>query len=254
MADYTENKEFVFNWSYFALIEFLLSTEAPGAFKPKNAMDIGSGKGVQAALIEAFGIPVDTIDKYSEDAVIQEDFLDHDFGDNKYDFILCSHVIEHQRNQGIFLDKMFDVLSDDGVLLISGPAHSPNALIEGHLNVCHVPLLLQSLIHAGFNCRDGKILSSHEVSFLVKKDPNFELSERQSAGYKWTEKHKARSFVPLQSGLRLQSDSMVMKNVKYIESYTNFKNQVRFKAKPPAGYVWKNITATSTDPVYHIDL
>ena len=30
--------------------------------------------------------------------------------------IFCSHVIEHQRNQGAFLDKIYDILKDEGDL------------------------------------------------------------------------------------------------------------------------------------------
>ena len=33
--------------------------------------------------------------------------------------IFCSHVIEHQRNQGAFLDKIHDILKNDGDLVIS---------------------------------------------------------------------------------------------------------------------------------------
>ena len=63
----------------------------------------------------------------------------HEF-EQQFDIIYCSHVIEHQRNVGQFLDKIFDLLTDDGLLLISAPKHPPEQLVEGHLNCFIFPI------------------------------------------------------------------------------------------------------------------
>ena len=72
--------------------------------------------------MRSFGIKVDQIDKYIKDAEINEDFNEYSFK-SKYDVIYCSHVIEHQRNIGQFLDKIFDIMHDHSILIISGPKH-----------------------------------------------------------------------------------------------------------------------------------
>ena len=71
----------------------------------------------------------------------------------KYDMIFCSHVIEHQRNQG-FLDKIYDILKDEGDLVISGPTHEAEKFVEGHISTTILPVFLQILIYAGFDCKN----------------------------------------------------------------------------------------------------
>ena len=116
-----------------------------------------------------------------------------------FDVVFCSHVIEHQRNVGDFLDRIYDVLSDDGVLIISAPNEDRN-LVDGHLNSFRTPLFLMQLIHAGFDCKNGKFLSTVENSFIVSKAKDFEISERQENGYHWSEKHQNRSPIELKNG------------------------------------------------------
>jgi len=96
------------------------------------------------------------------------DFLEIDF-DKKFDVIWCSHVLEHQRNVGIFLDKIFDVLKDDGVLAISVPMHHRERLVSGHLTSWSVPLLCYNLIMSGFDCKDASVISIFELSLIVQK-------------------------------------------------------------------------------------
>ena len=138
--------------------------------------------------------------------------------DRKFDVVFCSHVIEHQRNVGLFLDKIFDILSDDGVLIISAPKEDHN-LIEGHLNSFIFPLFLQQMIHAGFDCKDGKFLSTIENSFIVSKADNFDMSERLENGYQWTEKHQNRSPIELKTS----SVDMLFHNCQHFQPNLTLK-------------------------------
>ena len=187
------------DWGGFALIEFLVSERANIGTKYKNCLDIGSGPGVHTAIMREAGLDVFQLDKYSETAEYKVDFIAHEF-DQKFDVIFCSHVIEHQRNVGLFLDKIYDILSDDGVLIISAPKHPAEKMVEGHINSFIFPLFLQQMIYAGFDCRNGKFISAFiiENTFIVSKASNFDLSERSEAGYQWTDKHRARSFYNLE--------------------------------------------------------
>ena len=193
-------KEYFITWGGFALIEFLVSERNNIGTKFKTCLDIGSGEGVHTAILRHAGLEVFQVDKYSNTAEYKVDFIEHEF-DRKFDVIFCSHVIEHQRNVGLFLDKIFDLLSDDGVLIISAPNHSVETLVEGHLNSFLFPLFLQHMIHAGFDCKNGKYLSIVENSFIVSKANNFDIKERAENGYQWTYQHLDRSPIELKSGV-----------------------------------------------------
>ena len=193
-------KEYFITWGGFALIEFLVTERNNIGTKFKTCLDIGSGEGVHTAILRHAGLEVFQVDKYSNTAEYKVDFIEHEF-DRKFDVIFCSHVIEHQRNVGLFLDKIFDLLSNDGVLIISAPNHSVETLVEGHLNSFLFPLFLQHMIHAGFDCKNGKYLSIVENSFIVSKANNFDIKERAENGYQWTYQHLDRSPIELKSGV-----------------------------------------------------
>ena len=102
-----KNEKIVLNYGGFALLEYLLSYK-----KKKNTrvLDIGGAFGHHTSITRKFGFYVDIIDKYEVNAEFNGDFNQYSFN-NKYDVIFCSHVIEHQRNQGLFLDKIYDLLN-----------------------------------------------------------------------------------------------------------------------------------------------
>ena len=186
------------DWGAFSLIEFFGSKGNQIGSTFKTALDIGSGDGVHTSIMRDFGLEVFQVDKYSAKAEYKEDFLNCQF-EKKFDVVFCSHVIEHQRNVGVFLDKIFDSLNDNGLLLISAPKHDAENLIEGHLNCFFTSYFIQHLVHAGFDCRSGKYLSCSgiENAAIVPKAKNFDLAEREGSGYIWTDKHKERCFFPL---------------------------------------------------------
>ena len=211
-----QRKEYAFDWGAFVLIEFLGSCQRLIGEKYKTALDIGSGCGVQTEIMRHAGLEVFQVDKYSETADFQVDFIDHEFK-QKFDIIYCSHVIEHQRNVGAFLDKIFDILEDDGLLLISAPKHPAERLVEGHLNCFFTTYFIQHLIHAGFDCKNGKFLSCGgiENGAIVPKATNFCISEREEDGYRWTSKHQERSFLPLKN-TQLNSEVWFLHNCDVI--------------------------------------
>jgi len=185
-------------WGGFALIEFLIAERHNIGSKYKTCLDIGCGDGVHGDIMKHAGLKVTGVDKYSDKADYNMDFMSYTKArEMNFNVVFCSHVIEHQRNVGDFLDRIYDVLSDDGVLIISAPNHPAETLIEGHINSFIFPLFLQQLIHAGFDCKSGKYLSLIENSFIVSKAKDFELNERLENGYQWTDKHQNRSPIDL---------------------------------------------------------
>ena len=192
------DKSFAIDWGIFALVEFLVSCSDEIGIRYKTAIDIGSGEAKHSEILRAAGLEVFQLDKYSDSADYKGDFIKYDF-DRKFDVVFCSHVIEHQRNVGNFLDKIFDVMSGSGLLIISAPKHQAEILIEGHLNCFFTTYFVQHLIHAGFDVKNGKYLScgAIENAAIVPKAKNFDFREREEVGYRWTEKHQERSFIEL---------------------------------------------------------
>ena len=195
----------------FSLVEYLLSKNK---FRKRfKVLDIGGALGNHCQILRAYGLSVDIIDKYEKEAELVGDFNKYNFK-TKYDMIYCSHVIEHQRNQGLFLDKIFDLLKDDGDLVISGPKHPAERFVEGHISTTILPVFLQLLIYAGFDCKEGKMMSigGIENSFIVKKSKNFNKKERDETGYRWTEKHRERSPIELIAGFQVRPSSLYLNN------------------------------------------
>ena len=242
------------NYGGFTLVEYLLSrNKFKKGFK---VLDIGGALGMHSQIMRKFGLSVDTIDKYEKKAEFVGDFNKYKFK-TKYDMIYCSHVIEHQRNQGLFLDKIFDLLNEDGDLVISGPKHPAERFVEGHISTTILPVFLQLLIYAGFDCKEGKMMSlgGIENSFIVKKSKSFKKSERDETGYKWTNKHRERSPIELIAGFEVRPSSLYLNNCKIFKVHIvnssetsnglsvgkNGKEKVGLMYNPPKNYKKKGI-------------
>ena len=228
-------------WSSFMLAEFIASHE--GSFDNIYCLDIGSGAGEQAAVLRKVGINVDTMDKYENTSEIQDDFMEHSFT-KRYNVILCSHVIEHQRNVGLFLDKLYDVLTDNGLLLLSAPKHPADRLIEGHLSSFRTACFIQNILYSGFDMKRGKYLSCGGIensAILPKRE--FSDRERGHAGYKWTQEQQERTIVELKQGANIDNDIFFFHNCKLFQAGQVFKQGSVITSS--GGLVRKDLTFTA---------
>lgn len=223
------SRTFNATWSTFVLAEFISSCREN--LENKRCLDIGSGTGEQSSILRAAGLKVVGIDKYEVNAQIRDDFIAHNFQE-KYDFVLCSHVLEHQRNVGLFLDKIYDVLAADGLLILSVPKHPADRLIEGHLACFRTSYLIQNLLYSGFDLMNGKFLSCGLIensAILPKRE--FSCDERMEAGYKWTSEHQRRSFLPLSQASDVPNDGWFFYNCEFFENGKVYPVGSAIKAK-----------------------
>jgi len=183
------------DWSLLAILE-LLTTKSF-----KTVLDVGSGSGSHSNIFRLAGKDVVSIDKFTENSDIKVDLLDYDPG-SRFDCIFCSHVVEHQRNVGLFLDKIHSLLSDDGILCITGPCHSPDVVIEGHLMPWTAVTGVQALVMAGFDCSGASIYQIYETGIICKKAREF---ESVSASYKFN--NLALWPLPPKSGFKWVTDN-----------------------------------------------
>lgn len=181
---------FIIHWGLHALLKILAD------YQFQTVLDIGSGEGQHKRFMEYFGKQVYSVDM-ATDADYVGDFLDVDF-DRQFDAIWCSHVLEHQRNVGAFLEKIYSSLKPGGVLAVIVPTHDRDVLISGHLTSWSIPLLCYNLIMAGFDCSKAAILNTYELSLIVeKKDaPHFERNKNSIYGMEIAEyQNKSREEI-----------------------------------------------------------
>jgi SAM-dependent methyltransferase len=158
-----ETFEFNIDWSLNTLLRLLDS------YQFQTVLDLGSGEGEHTRLLRHWGKEVFSVDLH-EKADYEGDFLDVKF-DRQFDVVWCSHVLEHQRNVGVFLEKVYRCIVDGGHLAITMPTHPRQRLVSGHLTSWNAGLLCYNLILAGFDCSSARLLQSYELGMIVPKSP-----------------------------------------------------------------------------------
>ena len=107
--------EFHIDWALPGLLRLL------SGYRFQSVLDVGSGAGEHARLMRHFGKRVYSVDSHHA-ADYRGDFMQVEF-DRRFDAIWCSHVLEHQRNVGAFLERLHALLVEGGVLAITVPVH-----------------------------------------------------------------------------------------------------------------------------------
>jgi len=123
------DKNFTYRIVLKFINEFLIS--------PKNILDIGCGAGVLSLYLTSRGNKVLGID-ISENAILackrsakllglkDVSFKRMDFPNkiptDKYDFVVCSEVIEHLKNDSLAIKRIYSLLNSGGIALISVPS------------------------------------------------------------------------------------------------------------------------------------
>ena len=128
---------------------------------------IGDSSGQECELIYHNGHAVETCD-WSQQRVLYEQTP---MRPGRYDGIWCSHTLEHCRNVGDVLDKLYIELTNGGVLGLVVPPLK-HEIVGGHLSLWNAGLLLYNLVRAGFDCREAAVRSyAYNVAVVVRKVP-----------------------------------------------------------------------------------
>lgn len=144
-----------------ALIKF---RDMPGL---KKVLDVGSGTGEHANNIRAKGIEVLT-NSLEAPADLICDFLTLR-EEKEFCGIWASHVLEHQPNPNLFLQKCFRLLKDNGILAVTVPP-AKREVVGGHVTLWNAGTLLYQLILAGFDCSNASVKSyGYNISVIVRK-------------------------------------------------------------------------------------
>jgi len=136
-----------------------------------TVLDLGCGAGDHTSYFRDHGKQVTTLDAghyhaFKPDYVgMYEDIL----FPTQFDCIWTSHVLEHVRNPGIFLDKVHRDLKEGGVLAITVPPLKHD-LVSGHINLFNPGILVYQLIQAGFDCSKAAVkVYGYNISLIMQK-------------------------------------------------------------------------------------
>lgn len=151
-----------------------------------SVLDIGAGDGMASWMFKFLDKQVTSLEPAGVYARLEsnpgyvpdytDDYTSINF-DNKFDAIWCSHVLEHVRNPGNFLDKIFNDLKDGGTLALTVPYNDMTDDLLwccfGHHNKYTHSLLVYQLICAGFDCSNISIANyMGQIGIILKKVPN----------------------------------------------------------------------------------
>ena len=168
-------------------------------YKFSTVLDIGSARGVVGDILKTVGkqtTSVEIMDGYPAPDY-RADYLEIKF-DKKFDVIWCSHVLEHQRNIGIFLEKCLNDLNEGGVLVVTVPLEHTNIrLTMGHCNYFSLWSLCYQLASVGFDIKKSAVAAYYgNLTVIAKKPveriqkissfapyPPFTLSEEDAADF-----------------------------------------------------------------------
>lgn len=162
-------------------------------YKFTTVIDIGCGMGTYSDMFEASGkkvTPIDAIDNYNHSNIILGNYQNIDL--QKHDCIWAAHVLEHQPNPNLFLEKVHGDLNDNGVFAVTVPPLK-HQIVGGHVTLWNAGLLLYQLVLAGFDCSQAAVKSyDYNISVIVKKS-SIKLPK---LNFGWGDINKLKDFLP----------------------------------------------------------
>jgi 2-polyprenyl-3-methyl-5-hydroxy-6-metoxy-1,4-benzoquinol methylase len=144
---------------------------------PKSVLDVGSGGGGHAKVFRESGSKVLCVDYgtsiYAKESTVEGLNVIHiDFNafepTEKFDLVWASHVLEHQRNVGSFIERLVACCSDSGHVCITLPDPHRN-LWGGHLSIWSPGLLAYNIVLCGIDLSNAVFVrGSNEFSIFFK--------------------------------------------------------------------------------------
>lgn len=145
----------------------------------ETVLDVGAGDRVASGFFLGKGKSVVAVDFASSPYIeghaspprevdtIWGDFMTLDL-EEQFDLVWVSHVLEHQPNTGLFLQKLVEATKPGGHIAITVPPRKPY-VVSGHLNLFNPGLLVYRLVAAGIDCSEAKVFQQDgNISVLAR--------------------------------------------------------------------------------------
>lgn len=150
-----------------------------------TVLDVGSGEGKQKNFFCSNGKIVKTCDydllqaphsdNLSQNYDYVGNFLDLKI-EKKFDFVFSSHVLEHQRNVGEFLEKKINCTKEGGFICTVVPIRKP-FITGGHCTLWNPGLLLYNFVLCGIDCSECYLEQIDYDICLVVKNKKFDIEQ-----------------------------------------------------------------------------
>ena len=104
---------------------YLVARELNLPLSGGKVLDIGCYDGFLLSHVNSqskFGIDINPVNEFSDVQYIQGDFMEHDFGNERFDRIFALDVLEHAKQDREFFGKVLRLLSQDGIAILSTPS------------------------------------------------------------------------------------------------------------------------------------
>ena len=170
-----------------------------------SVLDVGSGEGSQKNFFIKSGKSVTTCDYGFEQAPHSNnrkqnydhvgDFLELNT-DEKFDLVFSSHVLEHQRNVGLFIDKKISLCKQGGYLCTIVPIRKP-FITGGHCSIWNPGLLLYNFVLSGIDCSECYMEQLDYDICLLVKNKKFNI-EREGLTYDRGDIDKLMKYFPFE--------------------------------------------------------
>ena len=151
----------------------------------KTVLDVGTGEGKQERYFSSNGKIVTTCDLGIENGP-HCDITKHTYDYNcnfldlkakeKFDFVFSSHVLEHQRNPGLFIDKLISCTKEGGYICTLVPIRKP-FIVGGHCTTWNGGMLIYHFVMAGIDCSECYLVQKDYEICLVIKNKKFNVEE-----------------------------------------------------------------------------
>jgi 2-polyprenyl-3-methyl-5-hydroxy-6-metoxy-1,4-benzoquinol methylase len=150
------------------------------SLQPKTVLDVGAGDCSHAQVFATSGARVSCVDLGTSVYALARnnsnvEFLVGDFNSldisRSFDLVWASHVLEHQRNVGSFLERLVSHCKSDGWVVITVPDPHRD-LLGGHLTLWTPGLLLYNLVMVGLDMSEAKHIRGTQeftVAFRPKR-------------------------------------------------------------------------------------
>lgn len=144
--------------------------------EPLIILDIGSRSGIHSRLFNKYGFTTETIDMdASQRCTYTGDYTTYKFP-KQFDAIWCNHVLEHQLNVNMFLQKIRQDVVPNGLIAINVPRafyrKPENKVVSGHVTMWNAGLLLYNMILAGIDCGNAKVKTAgYNVCVIARNNP-----------------------------------------------------------------------------------
>jgi hypothetical protein len=153
----------------------------------------------------------------------------------KYNYIWCSHVVEHLRNPGIFFDKVYFDLAENGWVGITVPP------LKNDMTFQHV-----TLWNAGFDCTNARVAKyGYNITVIAQKLPR-------------GDKPMPKCLPPVnRRGIYFDGDIERLNwsedNVPILETYSNFKIKEIAFPKDEKSQFYYFLDANNKKRIYYFD-